>query len=211
MLTVIIYSAHETSEGRSHNFPTNVDHPADRDHLLQSARASWDPQGLLWCPAASNPGLGPTAVCGRPLPEAGMVMIWHLPVVITTCVHRFSPFPSCKLSCFNLSFGGKSVWGPTQQKTFFSLTWTQQKIFSKQRKQRNLRTVRHKISDMWSVVKSVCFVTLWTRLCVCWIRYGNPFSWFTVDKKTKHQTTWNLTGFNGVLIFDPTCRRLSSQ
>lgn len=39
-MVVIIFVAHETSEGSSHNIPTDADHPADRDHLLQSTGAS---------------------------------------------------------------------------------------------------------------------------------------------------------------------------
>lgn len=63
--------AHEAPESRSHHLTTDADRPADRDHLLQGPRASRDPQGLLRRPAAPGPGLGPPAVCGRPLPETG--------------------------------------------------------------------------------------------------------------------------------------------
>lgn len=173
MLTVIIYSAHETSEGRSHNLPTNADHTADRDHLLQSARASWDPQGLLWCSAASNPGLGPTAVCGRPLPETGMVKIWHLPVVMNTCVHRCCNshhFPL--VSCFNLSiiYLGKtchdSVWEPAQQKPVFYTN-----LNAAENLQQTEKTGKKgNVSDMWSDVKKInkCLIchTLNTTVCV---------------------------------------------
>lgn len=118
---VIFFPAHEASEGRGHNFPTDADHPADWDHLLQSPRASWDPQRLLWCSAAPSPGLGPSAVCGRPLSEIGMVMIYLLASVLKSVLSS-DFFYGWIITRYNLR--GKQVTTMFQKPVFpHILTW----------------------------------------------------------------------------------------
>ena len=69
--SAIFLSADEASEGRSYNVTARPHRLSDRNHLLQSAWALRDPQGVLRRTFAPRPAVEPPPEGRGPLPETG--------------------------------------------------------------------------------------------------------------------------------------------
>jgi len=67
----LFLSADEASEGRGYNVAAGAHRAPDRNHLLQSAWALRDPQGVLRRTLPSRSAVEPPPESRRPLPETG--------------------------------------------------------------------------------------------------------------------------------------------